>query len=104
MSGPTDCAMEKRKLGILMGRLGIVKHEEKGEWEGSRQVDHLGLRIDTDAMRVYVTARKVRHVKSLARKIIIIDQRNRRLVPLKLLRHFCGVCVSLSLALPLARF
>jgi len=26
------------------------------------------------------------------------------LVSLALLRHFCGVCVSMSLALPLARF
>lgn len=36
--------------------------------------------------------------------MLIVAQGNRLMVSLKLPRHFCGVCVSLSLALPLATF
>lgn len=40
----------------------------------------------------------------MAKKVLLLAQRNRRLVSFKLLRSFCGVCVSLSLAYSPARF
>lgn len=60
--------------------------------------------IDTVAMRVFVADRKESQLQGLARKLMVIAQRNRRLVPLQLMRHFCGVCVSLSLGFPMSRF
>lgn len=104
VSGEEDCKRAGRRLGSLLKRLGIVRHPEKGRWDGARQLDHLGVHVDTEAMRVFVTEAKVTRVRRLASKLILMAQRNRRLVPLELVRHFCGVCVSLTLALPLARF
>lgn len=99
-----DCSRARTRMQALLDRLGIVRHETKGCWEGSRVIDHLGMRIDTSRMKVYITDAKITRVKRLAKKVICVAERNKRLVPLSILRAFCGVCVSLSLALPLARF
>lgn len=48
---------------------------------------------DTHAIRVYVTGKKVEQVRGISNKIIALAYRNRRLVPLGLLRRFCRVCV-----------
>ena len=55
-------------------------------------------------MRVTVSQDKLERVWRLARRMAALARRNRRLVPMGVVRSFCGVCVSLSLALPLARF
>lgn len=99
-----DCKKAGEYLEALFGRLGVVRATEKGCWEGTKKLEHLGMLVDTEAMRVYITDGKLEKVRGLAKKLLLSAQRNARLVPLELLRHFCGVCVSLSLAVPLARF
>lgn len=84
--------------------LGLQRHPEKGLWEGSRQIDHLGVRLYTERMRVFVTGGKVKRVRGMAKKIMSIAQRNLRLVPATLVWRFGGVCVSLGFSLPLALF
>ena len=91
-------------LEDIMQRLGLRRKVGKGCWEGSQTIEHLGFLIDTKAMRVYVSDRKVRRVRKMASAILLRAQRNRRVVSLDMLRRFCGVCVSLTLAVPLARF
>lgn len=55
-------------------------------------------------MRVYVLGDEVERVRRLEERFLFHAWKNHRLVPMELLRHFCGVGVSLSLALPMARF
>lgn len=99
-----ECAREPLCLKKLFERLGVVRHPEKGEWEGSSRLDHLGVHIDTVAIQVYATEKKVRRARALAQKISVSVQRDRRLVPLQLLPHFFGVCASISLDVPLFWF
>lgn len=99
-----DAAKARAVVSDLFNRLGLVRKVGKGCWEGSRTIDHLGMHIDTEAMRVFVANRKVLRVRQLSKQILLLAQRNRRLINRDLLEHFCGVCVALSLALPLARF
>lgn len=40
----------------------------------------------------------------MAKKVLLLSKLNRRMVSLKLLRHFCGGFVSLTLGLSLALF
>lgn len=47
---------------------------------------------------------KVVRMRLMSRHVLILTEKNRRFVPLALLLHFYGVCVYLSLAIPLARF
>ena len=99
-----DAKKGREVVSGLLDALGIVRKVGKGCWGGTRTIDHLGMHIDSRAMRVFVSEKKVDRVKRLSKKVLLLAQRNRRLVARQLLEHFCGVCVSLSLALPLARF
>ena len=99
-----DCRRAGRKLDDLFRSLGIVRHESKGCWVGSQRLEHLGFLLDTAEMRVFVTDAKVAKLRKLAKELLLSVQRNRRLVSAARLRHFCGVAVSLTLALPLSRF
>jgi hypothetical protein len=67
-------------------------------------VEHLGCVIDTVSMRFYVAPRKIVKVRDLGRAILRQAKQGRRWVSSGRLRSFCGVCVSLSLAMPFARF
>lgn len=60
--------------------------------------------VDSVQMRFYVTPRKVDKVRRLASQLLKEVRHGRRRVSKRKLIHFCGVCVSLSLALPWARF
>lgn len=40
----------------------------------------------------------------LSLHFLLLSEKIRRLVPLALLRHFCSVCVCVSVAIPLVRF
>lgn len=97
-SAEQDCVRAGKCLKELFLRLGIVKLEEKGCWSGTPVLEHLGMIIDTGQMRVFVSEKKVQKVQRLAKRILVLAQRNARLVPLDFLRQFCGVCVSMTLA------
>ena len=95
------CASER--LDGVFARTGLTQHPDKGCWEGSQSLDHVGVHIDTRNMKLYVADRKVRRVRGFAKKILLLAQRNRCLISLRLLHNFCGVCASLAIALPLSR-
>jgi hypothetical protein len=91
-------------LEALLGDLGLTWHPDKGCWEGAQVLEHLDVLIDTRRMRVFVTEQKVLRMRKMAKELLLCAQRNSRLMSLEKVRHFCRVEVSLSLALPMARF
>lgn len=85
--------------------LGIVIQKTKGDMKGTpRVLEDLDFIIDTEQMWIFVSVRKIEKVQSLARKFLLLAQRNIGLILLELVRHFCRICVSLWLTVPLARF
>lgn len=56
------------------------------------------------AMRVYVSDVKVKIIRVMERQILPQVHRNRQIILADSTRRFCGVCVSLLLDFPLARF
>jgi hypothetical protein len=92
------------RLDSLFGELGLTRHPDKGCWEGAQVLEHLGVLIDTRQMRVFVTERTILRMRKMAKELLLRAQRNRRLVSIEEVRHFCGVAVSLTLAFPMARF
>jgi hypothetical protein len=99
-----DCRRATHTIEKLLSSLGLARHPTKGEWNGSTRAEHLGYVIDTVSMRFYVAPRKIVKVRDFARAILRQAQQGRRWVSSERLRSFCGVCVSLSLAMPFARF
>lgn len=55
-------------------------------------------------MKVFVSNAKFRRVQHLSKKMLLRAQGNRHLVSIEDIRRFCGVCISLTLAVPLAIF
>lgn len=101
---PADCVRARRRIDALMSALGLVRHPTKGEWTGSTCIEHLGVRVHSKAMKFTVVPHKVERVRQLARNIMKDAMIGRRWVKPDKLASFCGTCVSLSLALPWARF
>jgi hypothetical protein len=58
----------------------------------------------SDRMHFYIAPRKIAEVHGIAWAILRQARQGRRWVSRDRLRSFCGVCVSLSLAMPFSRF
>jgi Reverse transcriptase (RNA-dependent DNA polymerase) len=99
-----DCRRATQTIDKLLSSLGLERHPTKGEWNESTRVEHLGCVVDTVSLRFYVAPRKIVKVCDLARAILPQAQKGIRWASSEQLRCFCGPCVSLSLAVPLARF
>jgi hypothetical protein len=67
-------------------------------------MEHFGCVIDSDRMHFYIAPRKIAKLYGIERAILRQARQGRRWVSRDRLRSFCGVCVSLSLAMPSARF
>jgi hypothetical protein len=91
-------------IGKLLSSLGLTLHPTKGEWVECVQVEHLGSVIDSDRMRFYIAPRKIAKLHGILRSILRKAQQGWRWVSRDRLRSFCGVCISLSLAMPFFRF
>ena len=94
----------RQKVGALLENCGLQRKVGKGCWEGGRRLQHLGFIIDTKKLLFGITESRLEKLASIAQQLLHQARRNRRLVDLSLLRHFCGVAISCSLAMPLSRF
>eukprot|EP00737_Agarophyton_chilense_P002218 gb/GEZJ01002521.1/.p1 GENE.gb/GEZJ01002521.1/~~gb/GEZJ01002521.1/.p1 ORF type:complete len:161 (+),score=20.85 gb/GEZJ01002521.1/:1348-1830(+) len=92
----------RRDLKKLIGALGAVWYPDTTDWDGAQRLHHLEVQIDTVAIRFFVSEKKLKRVQTIAKKLVLVAQRNRWNIQLDLLRSFWGVCISLPLALPLA--
>lgn len=99
-----DCRRATKWIEGVMWNLGLTRHPNKGEWHGSTRVQHLGVIIDTMRMRYYVAPAKVARVRALAAALLKQARLGRRWVSREKVRSFCGICVSLTLAMPFARY
>ena len=99
-----DCQRATKWIDGVMNDLGLTRHPSKGEWQGSTRVQHLGVMIDTQRMRFYISPVKIARVRGLAAALLKESRLGRRWVSREKVRSFTGVCVSLTLAMPFARF
>jgi Reverse transcriptase (RNA-dependent DNA polymerase) len=99
-----DCCRATTAIDKLLRKLGLTKHPTKGEWTGTTRIEHLGAVVDTILMKFYIAPRKIEKIRSLSRALLRQAMLGRRWVETTCLKSFAGVCVSLSLAMPFARF
>jgi len=92
-------------LDTLFKRLGMLRHPEKGVWgRGATRLEHLGLVIDTEKFRYFLTPAKLRELREMANSILKTARQRSRWVRESLLASFCGLAVSQLVPFPLARF
>lgn len=100
-----DCLRASKLITRLLAYYGIKRHPEKGIWGGGTTcIVHLGFVIDTVRCTFGVPAVKLEKVSSMAKRLMMCVRRNRRQAQRSLIASFVGVCASLSLAVPDARF
>lgn len=88
----------------LMAILGIRRQTGMVEWIGSSVVDHLSVRVDSGRMIFAETADKNGKARKLSHRFLKEVRTGRRRVSTDSARSFCGICVSLTLSMPWARF
>ena len=100
-----DCLTASRRIDAFLMKLGLQRHATKGVWgAGATELEHLGFSVSTLTMKFTVTPAKQRRMRRLAGKLLRQASQGRGLVSADLLSSFCGSAVSLTLAVPLARF
>jgi hypothetical protein len=104
VSSMRGCRKPTQVIDKLLSSLGLTRQQTKGEWVRSTRVEHLDCVMDSNRMRFYLGPRKIAKVHGIPRAILRHDRQGRWWISRDSLRSFCGVCVSLSLAIPFARF
>ena len=94
----------RRRAAEVMEHLGIARHPDKGFWEPTQRLEHLGLDVDTEAGLFRVPPEKLKRLMQQAKAIRAMAAREARLVPVRLLAGFVGYAQSVYLACPAARF
>eukprot|EP00854_Cymbomonas_tetramitiformis_P019896 gene19895-biopygen20516 len=88
----------------MVHHLGVERNEKKGVWEPTQLVEHLGLEADTKSGQFTVTPQRIGKIQAGARHLLSSASRERRWVPVWELAGFNGLCQSVHLAVPPARF
>ena len=104
VSTAKDCQVARGMIENLLDRLGLTRHPSKGERIVDTRVEHLGIVIDSLQENFYIAPRKIKKVRGIARNLIRECNIGRGWFSAERRRSFVGVCVSLSLAMPYARF
>lgn len=95
---------DSSRVADLLRSCGLKRNLEKGCWEGSRRIEHLGFIIDTEGMLFGITENWITKLAGIARLLLSKARHNRSMVEVSLLRHFNGVEISCYLAMSLDRF
>jgi hypothetical protein len=98
-----DCWAASKRVEYLLRRLGIARHPDKGTWgSGATRLVHLGVVFDTKIMASFVPKKKVHQMRQMAGSLLRQVGNGRRWAGE--LATFCGIAISLSLAVLFARF
>ena len=96
--------MYRHRVATLLHRLGIRRHPEKGHWEPSQVIDHLGLQVDSLRGLFLVTPPRVEKIRAQAAALLAQATSRARVVPTRSVASFTGLCQSVYLAVAPARF
>eukprot|EP00173_Palmaria_palmata_P000394 Plantae.Rhodophyta-Palmaria_palmata.ctg11818.p1 GENE.Plantae.Rhodophyta-Palmaria_palmata.ctg11818~~Plantae.Rhodophyta-Palmaria_palmata.ctg11818.p1 ORF type:complete len:165 (+),score=12.76 Plantae.Rhodophyta-Palmaria_palmata.ctg11818:1134-1628(+) len=100
-----DGSRASARLYYALERLGIARHPTKGVWgDEAQEIDHLGSRLSKISIRFTVTEKKQVKMKRMEGNFLRQAGQEKRVVSAECLTSFFASAVSLTLAVPLARF
>jgi len=99
-----ECFECRRCVERLLARLGLARHPDKGFWEPTQALVHLGLGVDTARGLFVVPPHKQAQISEQATRLLHTAARRRRLVSALQLASLAGRAQAVHLACPSARF
>lgn len=100
----TAATSARRRAVACFRRLGIQVHPNKGASVGTTSLDLLGFRVDTVRRLLLLPPHRLDSVTGAAHSLLRAASSHHRWIRLRALQRFCGLAVSWSAAVPLARF
>ena len=95
----------RRRVELVLHSLGLTRNVDKGHWDPTTTLQHLGLTVSTTNKggEYSIPEDKQKRIRQFAKDLIQEGKRNRRLVPVRRIAAFAGLAQSVYLALPCAR-
>eukprot|EP01052_Picozoa_sp_SAG31_P045342 SAG31_NODE_8238_length_1491_cov_10.189655_1_plen_202_part_00 len=103
-SSEADALEDAAQLQETLEFLGLQLNPKKSTLVPTQLIQHLGLMVDTKRGLFVLPPEKEAKIRRVARALKIQALQGRRLLPAKALAHFTGLCQSVYLAVPAARF
>jgi hypothetical protein len=97
-----ECLLARSHVQLVLEDLGIERHPEKGCWEPTQRLEHLGIDLDFKEGKFQAPERRLLQLRQMATNMIGRSMRSRRLLPARLLAKFTGLAQFLYLAIPVA--
>ena len=94
----------RERIAYVLQRLGLQRHPDKGFWEPTQRLEHLGMDVDTREGVFRVPPSKLRNLMQQAGGLLATAAKDARLVRVRALASFVGYAQSVELACPAARF
>ena len=91
------------RIDGLFQSLGLLRKPTKGCWIPTRCLKHLGIEIDTARRLFLVPPEKRATVMGASASLLRYATSHRRWVSVRKLANLCGLVISLSVAMPMAR-
>jgi ribonuclease HI len=98
-----DTQQAGRDISALFRRLGLWLHPTKCDFSGRRELEILGILVDTRRAMFLLSPTKLRKLETAARRLLAYASSHRRHVPARALRSFAGLGNSTNLAVVDAR-
>jgi hypothetical protein len=98
-----EALLARAQVENVLEELGLKRHPDKGQWEISQQILHLGMEIDLKAGKFRAPQSRLEQINRQSATLIGRALRNRRLIPARQLAKFTGLCQFLYLAIPVAK-
>ena len=98
-----EAVSAQHRVQQVLDLLGLARNPEKGHWEPTQQLEHLGLLVDSKRGLFQVTPKRLHKIRACARELVCLSKRNARLLPVRRLASFVGLAQSVYLAVPPAR-
>lgn len=100
----SDATDGRRRALDLFRQLGLSVHPTKGATTGTQRLEALGYLVDTADRQLLLPDKRLLKVQAAAKVLLAESAAHRRWVGARRLRRFCGLAMSTSMAVPMARF
>lgn len=85
----TDCGVARRRLDNPFLSLGLRKNTNEGDWFLAKKLDHIGVYIDKEEMKVHVIESKIVRIRRMVKEILLLAHGHQRLLALGLITSVC---------------